>query len=98
KKDFRFKSLAIRDIAAKGISFVVAVVLACLNYGVYALVFANLASAFISAVLLVYLGVKDYRPKFIFSLRSIKNKGFFSFGLFQMGEKLIQYFNNNFDT
>lgn len=98
KKDFRFKSLAIRDIAAKGISFIVAVVLAYLGFGVYALVYANLASAFISALLLVYIGMKDYRPKLVFSLRSIKDKGFFSFGLFQMGEKLIQYFNKNFDT
>lgn len=100
KRDFRFKSLATRDIAAKMCSFIVGVTLAYLGFGVYALVFANLASILMATGLLIFLGLKDkgYRPKLIFSLRSIKGKGFFSFGLFQMGEKLIYYFNTNFDT
>jgi len=98
KRDFRFKSLAIRDIVAKGCSFVIGVVLAYLGFGVYALVFANLTSAVISTALLVVIGLKDYRPSFIFSMRSMKGSDFFSFGFYQMGEKLTNYFNTSVDT
>lgn len=100
RKDFRFKSLATRDIAAKTGSFFVGVVLAYLGHGVYALVFANLASVSISTALVVFIGLKEkrYRPRVGFYLRSIKGKGFWSFGLFQMGEKLVYYLNSNFDT
>lgn len=98
KKDFRFKSLAIRDVISKSAGFIVAISFAYYGYGVYSLVYGNLASAFFSSLLLVLVGMKYYRPKMLFSLRSIKNKGFFSFGLFQMGEKLMQYLNTNFDT
>lgn len=98
RKDMKFKSLALRDVLAKSAGLVISVVLAYLGYGVYALVFANLASAIASVVLLTIIGVKYYRPRFVFSIKSLKNQGFFSFGLYQMGEKIINYFNSNFDT
>lgn len=98
RKDLKFKALAIRDISSKIVGLLVAVILAYLGLGVYALVYANLVTAFIAAILLVFLGFRDYRPKALFSYRSLKNKGFFSFGLFQMGERVINYFNSNFDT
>lgn len=98
RRDMRFKSLAVRDILSKFVGLIVAVILAVKGFGVYALVYASLAGATVATLLLFVLGMKDYRPRFIFSYRSLKNKGFFSFGLFQMGEKLINYFNANFDT
>lgn len=98
RRDMRFKSLAIRDILSKFVGLAVAVILAIKGFGVYALVYANLAGASVATLLLFGLGMKNYRPSFIFSYRSLKSKGFFSFGLFQMGEKLINYFNSNFDT
>lgn len=98
RRDMRFKTLAIRDILSKTVGLILAVVLAIKGYGVYALVYANLAGALVATSLLFVLGMKDYRPQFIFSYRSLKKKGFFSFGLFQMGEKSINYFNSNFDT
>lgn len=98
RKEFRFKSLAVRDVVARVIGFFVAIIVAYKGGGVYALVFSNLVATAVSTTLLVYLGFKDYRPKFLFSIRSIKEGGFLSFGLYQMGEKLINYFNSNFDT
>lgn len=97
-RDLRFKSLAFRDILSKILGFIVAVVLAIKGFGVYALVYANLTGASISTLLLFILGMRDYRPGFVYSFRSLKDKGFFSFGLFQMGEKILNYFTANFDT
>lgn len=98
RKDLKFKSLSIRDVVAKSTGFIVAVLLAYWGFGVYALVYANLTAAFISVVLLMFLGFKYYRPRLFFSYKSLKRQGFFSFGLYQMGEQLINYFNTNFDT
>lgn len=98
RRDLKFKALSIRDISSKGIGLVVAVFLAYRGFGVYSLVYANLITVFISVALLVILGFRDYRPKLLFSYSSLKSKGFFSFGFYQMGEKLLNYFNANFDT
>lgn len=98
RRDMRFKSLAVRDILSKAVGLILAIVLAIKGFGVFALVYANLAGALVATSLLFILGMRDYRPQFIFSYRSLKNKGFFSFGLFQMGEKTVNYFNSNFDT
>lgn len=98
RRDFKFKDLAVRDMTSKTIAFIVAVVLAYQGAGVYSLIFANLAGALVGTILLLFWGVKNFAPRFIFSSRSLKSQGFYSFGLFQMGEKFINYFNANFDT
>lgn len=98
RRDMRFRSLALRDVFAKIAGFIISIALAYLGYGVYALVFANIASAVVSVILLTSIGIKRYRPQFVFSLSSLKEQGFYSFGLYQMGEKIINYFNSNFDT
>lgn len=98
RKNLRFKILAIQDISGKTVGLIVAIVLALLGYGVYALVFASLATSAVFVLVQSFVGFRDYCPKFIFSYRSLKKKGFFSFGLYQMGERLVNYFNSNFDT
>lgn len=98
RKELRFKELSIRDIIGKLVGLVIAFVLANYKFGVYSLVYSNLATAFISTILLVCYGLGNYKPMLIFSGRSLKGKGFFSFGLFQMGEQIVNYFNSQFDT
>lgn len=98
KKELQFKSLAFRDIYGKLTGLIVGVALAVMNYGVFALVYANLATAFVSMALLVINGLAIYKPKFQFSWKSIKQDEFISFGLFQMGENIVGYFNAQFDT
>ncbi|MGH2623948.1 MAG: oligosaccharide flippase family protein, partial [Sphingobacterium sp.] len=65
---------------------------------VYALVYSNLISSIISTILLLIFGLNRHKPKLIFSIKSLKGKGFFEFGLYQMGEKMLNYFSGNFDT
>lgn len=98
RKNLRFKILAIQDITGKTAGLIVAIVLAVMGYGVYALVFANLVTSIVFVLVQSIVGYKDYRPQFLFSLRSLKGKGFFSFGLFQMGGNVVNYFGANFDT
>lgn len=97
-KELNFKSLSIRDVIGKTSGLFVSVLLAFWHYGIYALVYANLVQAIISTLLLVVYGLKIFRPRLDFDWHSLKNEGFFSFGLFQMGEKTVNYFNSQFDT
>ncbi|PKD19467.1 hypothetical protein APR41_16025 [Salegentibacter salinarum] len=98
KKELNFKALAIRDIIGKVTGLITAVILAYLNYGVFSLVIASLTTAVISTFLVILYGIREYKPQFMFSYKSLKDQGFFSFGFYQVGEKLINYFNGNFDT
>ncbi|MBO9616865.1 MAG: MOP flippase family protein [Dyadobacter sp.] len=97
-KELNFKSLSIRDVIGKTGGLLASVLLAFWHYGIYALVYANLFQALVSTALLVVYGLKIFRPKLEFDWYSLKNEGFFSFGLFQMGEKTVNYFNSQFDT
>jgi O-antigen/teichoic acid export membrane protein len=98
KKELKFKALAIKDISSKTVSLVVSIILATKNFGAFSLVFANLAAVAISTVISVSIGQRLFKPKFSFSIQSIRDQGLLAFGLYQMGEKVINYFNSQFDT
>jgi O-antigen/teichoic acid export membrane protein len=97
-KGLRFRALAIRDVFSKTIGLISGVLLAYFHFGVYSLVFANLLMATISTLLLIIIGLRFHKPGFFFSLRDLKEQGFLSFGLYQIGEKVINYFNAQCDT
>lgn len=96
QKEMRFSEIAKIDIVTKSISLVVSVYLAYKGYGVYALVYGTLAGVVSQTVQFMYMGLKEYRPSFVFKLGEIKE--FLSFGAYQMGEKTINYFNFQIDT
>lgn len=95
QKELRFKEIAKIDIVNKSISLIVSTLLAIKGYGVYALVFGVLAGAISQTILFMYVGMKEYKPSFVFIIGDIKE--FLSFGAFQMGEKSINYFSANID-
>jgi O-antigen/teichoic acid export membrane protein len=95
QKKMRFGEIAKIDIVNKFISLVVSVYLAYKGYGVYALVYGTLAGIISQTMQFMYLGLKEYRPSFIFKLGEIKE--FLSFGAYQMGEKGINYISANID-
>ncbi len=96
KKELRFNEIAKRDVMSKLIAFTVSVTLALNGFGVYSLVFANLCAAMVSTFLLVYIGLKYHRPSFYFKFSDITTS--VRFGVFQMGDNFINYFNTQFDS
>jgi len=95
RKELLFHEIAKRDIISKLVSFVVAVILAWQGYGIYALVIAYLASVAVSVVLVIITGIKYHKPGLYFKLKDLK--GFFSFGMFQTGSSIVNYFNYQVD-
>ena len=96
QKNLDFENIAKSQIIAKFISFILIITLALYGYGVYSLVIGVIVSSTIMTVFFVYYGFNIYVPKFYFQKSDLKD--FINFGLFQMGEKMIQYFNTQFDT
>lgn len=96
QKEMRFSEIAKIDIVNKSISLVVSVYLAYKGYGVYSLVYGTLAGIVSQTVQFMYLGLREYRPSFVFKLSEIKE--FLSFGAYQMGERTVNYFNFQIDT
>lgn len=96
QKEMRFSEMSKIDISTKMISLAVSVVFAYSGYGVYALVYGTLASAVLQTVLFVRIGMREHRPQLLFRWGEIHE--FVGFGVFQMGERIINYFNSQIDV
>ncbi len=96
QKALKFNLIAKISITSVIVSFMVAVSLAIKGYGVYALVYSSLVSAVVVTSMNIYIGIKEHRPSFVFQYHEITSM--ISFGMFQMGEKSINYFNSQFDV
>jgi len=70
QREMRFRDLAIRQVVATVASVVVAVVLALLGAGVWALVAQTLVRVCVATVILWWKS--DFRPRFVFSLQEAR--------------------------
>lgn len=96
QKELQFNLMAKIEIVAAILSLIVAVVLASQGFGIYALIGAMLAQASSSSLLFLIVGLKyHHRPAFLYHHRELE--GFYSFGLYQMGERSINYISANID-
>lgn len=95
QKELSFIILAEQEIAASFGGFVVAVICAILGFGVWTLVLAFFAGTILRTTLLIYIGLGRFRPSFHFRVSDLK--GFIGFGMYQIGERTINYFSQQFD-
>ncbi|URQ99026.1 MOP flippase family protein [Pseudoalteromonas sp. SCSIO 43095] len=96
QKELLFNLMAKIEVVTASLSFIVAVYFAYSGWGVYALVFSMLTQALTSSILFLYVGLKNHHVP-TFSYKHSEMKGFYSFGLFQMGEKSVNYISANID-
>jgi len=95
RKELQFKQLARIEIIGSFTNAFVAIILAFSGMGVFSLIWGQLASTSVRVLLLSYRGWRHWRPRWHFSRRDLK--GYISFGLYQMGERTVNYFNSNLD-
>jgi len=95
QKELKFDQLAKVEVATTIVGFVVTAVTAYLGQGVFALVWGQLTKAICRSTLLTTLGWTTWHPHLHFRLAD--TKGYLSFGLYQMGERSINYFSANVD-
>lgn len=95
EKELRFGQLALADVVSAVVGLLVSVFLAYRGAGVYALVVGQLASAGVRSGLLVGVGWREWRPALHFRRDDLR--GYLGFGLFQMGERSVNYLAANMD-
>lgn len=86
-RELKTSALTKRTLISKFLFFVVAIPLAISGYGVWSIVFANLAQN-ISSMLLIFLATREYLPKKL-SINKIVFKELFLFGFYVMIENII---------
>jgi len=95
QKELIFDQLAKIEIMSSFANSACAITLAILGMGVFSLIWGQLTGASVRVLLLFRWGWVNWRPHLHFASQDLK--GYISFGLFQMGEKTVNYFNSNLD-
>lgn len=95
QKELIFDRLAQVEIIATVAGAAVAIGGALVGFGVLSLVAGELANATVRALVLVVIGWRRWRPALIFNPTHLR--GYLSFGMYQMGERSLNYFNKNID-
>lgn len=89
QKELRFNLLARQEIISAFLAAVVAITSAVLGQGVWSLVWGQLTGVTVKTVLLIRIAWNHWKPMLCFQRRDLD--GFLSFGLFQMGERSINF-------
>ncbi|WP_161954183.1 MOP flippase family protein [Candidatus Methylomirabilis limnetica] len=95
QRDLNFALLARIQMIAVTIGSAVAVIFAFRGHGVFSLILAQLATAATTATLYVAFGRHSWHPTWHFDLRDLR--GYINFGLYQMGERFVNYISANID-
>lgn len=95
QKNMQFNKIAITEIIATFCVLFGSVSLAVLGFGIFSLIYGTLIGSAIRSIQYFYHGSNIYRPKLILKLSFVKE--FIKFGLYQMGEKSLNYFSANVD-
>lgn len=96
QKELKFDVISKIDIISRFISIALAIYTGVKGYGVYALAIMVLSNSIVSTLMLLYVGLKSHKPSLTFSHSELK--GIYSFGVFQLGERTLNYFSGQFDT
>ncbi len=95
QKELQFRTLAIIDITATFIGTITTIVTALMGQGVFSIIWGQLGNTLIKTLMLAGIGWKRWPPKLRF--KYVDLHGYLGFGLYQMGEKSINYFSANID-
>lgn len=96
QKNLNFRTMEIINVSTSVVSLIVATVMAYKGYGVLTLVCAMITQSGLSSLLFLWVGLKHYhKPSLVYKHSDLE--GFYSFGMYQMGERSINYISANAD-
>jgi O-antigen/teichoic acid export membrane protein len=93
-REMNFRSLELRKMISYVTAAVVGVTMAAAGFGAWAIIAQQLVGAVVSTLLLIILS--PWRPRFLYSLESLRRLGGFSANVF--GARILFYFNRNADN
>lgn len=95
QRDMRFNEVAYAEILSSVAGLGVSVYAASKGFGVVSLVLGQLANTAVRTLIITSVGFRRWRPHLHFRMNDLK--GYLGFGLYQMGEKAINYLGWNLD-
>lgn len=95
QKELDFDSITKIEMSSNLFGAIIALLTAFFNLGAASIIIGQISKVSLSSFLLLKKGIKKHKPQFIFSLSNIK--GFIGFGLYQMGQKSLNYFYSRID-
>jgi len=95
QKNLKFAELAKIDLSAACVGFIVAVVAAYNDAGVYSIAIGSFATAPIGSALVWYRLADRWRPLIRFKIQEIRH--FLAFGGYMIGNNLVNTFNSQID-
>jgi PST family polysaccharide transporter/teichuronic acid exporter len=95
QKELNFKIISIIEISSTVASLILAIILALLDFGVYALVLSALCYYLITNLAFFIRGV--VKNGLLFHLKFKETRKFLKIGLYQMGGQTLNYFNKDLD-
>ena len=96
QKQLQFKPLSIIEIMAAVTGTILAIILALKGYGVWSLVWGQLAQSSVTAVALLWEGwSRKILPGLCFNYKEVRP--YLSFGLHLLGSNILNYFNSRAD-
>lgn len=96
QKEMDFRTMEIINVIAAITSLAISIPLAVHGFGVMTLVVAMLSQAGVGSALFLWVGLRRYyKPSLVY--RHSELRGLYGFGLYQMGERSINYISANVD-
>lgn len=95
QKNLKFDGLAKIEVVSAIATSTISIGAAFAQLGVYSLIIGQLAGTISRVGLLCWLGRRDWRPSLHFSKRDLN--GYVRFGLYQMGERTVNFLSANMD-
>ncbi len=95
QKEMKFDIIAKTEVISAVAGTVVAVLTALMGQGVFAMIWGQLTNTAFRSLLYAKVGWSSWRPRLHF--RRIDLKGYMRFGIYQMGERCVNYFSANVD-
>ena len=95
QKELKFEQLAKIEVVTTITSSIIAITTAYLGQGVFALIWGQLSHSICKSTLLVKLDWTNWHPKLHFRNADLTN--YLQFGIYQLGERSINYFSANID-
>ncbi len=94
-KELRFDVIARQEVITAFMNSVVAITLASMGYGVWAMVIGHLGGVITGNIVLIASSLKFWRPGFHFSVNGLKP--YLDFGMYQLGERISLFLNTRLD-
>lgn len=94
-KELRFDVIAKQEVITAVMNSIVAITLAALGYGVWAMVIGHLSGVLTGNVVLIASSLKFWKPGLHFSVSGLKP--YLDFGMYQLGERISLFLNTRLD-